>query len=184
MKPCLRLSRCAATAALVLAAGAASVAPAAAQFGYQQVNLVTDDQQNLINDGYAPAAHVDPNLVNPWGISFSAGSPFWVSDNGTGLSTLYDGSRAPCRAWSSRSRRPTGSPAGTTAAPDRPGLQRHLQFRRRGVPVRDRGRDHLGLERGDQRRAEGGQLRVGRRLQGAGDLRHLVVCDQLQQRRD
>src|SRR5262249_22290357 len=29
------------------------------------------------------------HLVNAWGVSFSATSAFWVSDNGTGLSTLY-----------------------------------------------------------------------------------------------
>lgn len=34
----------------------------------------------------------DPDLVNPWGVSFSASSPFWVSDNGTGKSTLYNSS--------------------------------------------------------------------------------------------
>ena len=33
----------------------------------------------------------DPDLVNPWGISFSGGSPFWVANNGTGTSTLYAG---------------------------------------------------------------------------------------------
>ena len=32
----------------------------------------------------------DPDLVNPWGISFSGTSPFWVSDNGTGKATLYN----------------------------------------------------------------------------------------------
>jgi uncharacterized protein (TIGR03118 family) len=32
----------------------------------------------------------DPDLVNPWGVSFSAASPFWISDNGTGKSTLYN----------------------------------------------------------------------------------------------
>jgi hypothetical protein len=32
----------------------------------------------------------DPDLVNPWGVSFSASSPFWVSDNGTGKATLYN----------------------------------------------------------------------------------------------
>ena len=32
----------------------------------------------------------DPDLVNPWGVSFSATSPFWVSDNGTGKATLYN----------------------------------------------------------------------------------------------
>jgi len=33
---------------------------------------------------------VDPNLVNPWGNAFSATSPFWVGNNGTGTSTLYN----------------------------------------------------------------------------------------------
>src|SRR5205085_1980927 len=46
-------------------------------------NLVTDDQ------GVNAAQITDPSLVNAWGISHSAGSPFWVSDNGTGVSTLY-----------------------------------------------------------------------------------------------
>jgi uncharacterized protein (TIGR03118 family) len=50
---------------------------------FQQVNLVTDSQ------GAHSASIEDPNLVNGWGVSFSATSPFWVSDNGTGLSTLY-----------------------------------------------------------------------------------------------
>lgn len=44
--------------------------------------------------GYAETTLVtsatDPDLVNPWGISFSASSPFWVSDNGTGKTTLYN----------------------------------------------------------------------------------------------
>src|SRR5882672_11340992 len=49
-------------------------------------------QQNLVtsNQAIAPAAHFDPSLINPWGISHSATSPFWISDNGTGLSTLYN----------------------------------------------------------------------------------------------
>ena len=32
----------------------------------------------------------DPDLVNPWGTSFSSTSPFWISDNGTGRATLYN----------------------------------------------------------------------------------------------
>ena len=36
-----------------------------------------------------PAQITDPNLVNPWGVSFSPTSPLWVSDEGTGVSTLY-----------------------------------------------------------------------------------------------
>jgi uncharacterized protein (TIGR03118 family) len=32
----------------------------------------------------------DPDLVNPWGVSASSSGPFWVSDNGTGKTTLYN----------------------------------------------------------------------------------------------
>src|SRR5258706_9860283 len=48
-------------------------------------------QTNLVSDQPGVALIFDPNLVNPWGISFSAGSPFWVANNGTGTSTLYSG---------------------------------------------------------------------------------------------
>ena len=47
-------------------------------------------QQNLVSDVAGTASVTDTNLVNPWGIATSATSPFWVSDNHTGLSTLYD----------------------------------------------------------------------------------------------
>jgi uncharacterized protein (TIGR03118 family) len=53
-------------------------------------------QTNLVSDLQGVAQHFDPNLVNPWGISSSPttptakGSPFWVSDNNAGVSTLYD----------------------------------------------------------------------------------------------
>jgi uncharacterized protein (TIGR03118 family) len=62
---------------------------------FDQTNLVTDDQSALASLGYAPAVTVDPNLVNPWGMSHSAGSPIWVSDNGTGVSTLYNPNATP-----------------------------------------------------------------------------------------
>src|SRR5712691_1044563 len=52
-------------------------------------------QHNLVSDGFVPADHVDSNLVNPWGIASSSMSPFWVSDNGTGVSTLYNGAGQP-----------------------------------------------------------------------------------------
>lgn len=51
--------------------------------GYHQTNLVSDV------DGYG-AARIDPNLVNPWGISFSATSPLWISANHTSVSVIYD----------------------------------------------------------------------------------------------
>jgi len=37
--------------------------------------------------GTAPTT--DPNLVNAWGLTASATSPWWVADNGTSVSTLY-----------------------------------------------------------------------------------------------
>jgi uncharacterized protein (TIGR03118 family) len=48
-------------------------------------------QTNLVSNIPGLAAFTDPDLQNPWGISFSNTSPFWISDNGTGLSTLYNG---------------------------------------------------------------------------------------------
>ncbi len=50
---------------------------------FTQVNLVSDDLTKH------PAQLQDPDLVNAWGLSFGPTSPLWVSDNGTGLSTLY-----------------------------------------------------------------------------------------------
>jgi len=52
-------------------------------------------QQNLVSNIPGLAAHFDPNLVNPWGISFNGGSPFWISDNNSGLSTLYNKQGVP-----------------------------------------------------------------------------------------
>jgi len=52
-------------------------------------------QQNLVSDIPGLAAWTDPNLVNPWGVAFSPSSPFWVSDNGTGLATLYNSTGTP-----------------------------------------------------------------------------------------
>lgn len=50
---------------------------------------------NLVSDGYTWAPHIDPNLVNPWGISESSGGPFWVSNNGSATSTLYNTAGTP-----------------------------------------------------------------------------------------
>jgi uncharacterized protein (TIGR03118 family) len=47
-------------------------------------------QTNLVSDVPGLAAHTDPDLVNAWGIARSATSPWWVNDNGTGKSTLYN----------------------------------------------------------------------------------------------
>jgi uncharacterized protein (TIGR03118 family) len=66
--------------AAALAVGAAR--PASAQF-YKQ--------HNLVSDGAIQADIVDPDLVNAWGLAASATSPWWVADNATGKSTLYNG---------------------------------------------------------------------------------------------
>jgi uncharacterized protein (TIGR03118 family) len=44
---------------------------------------------NLVSDVPGMADHVDANLVNGWGLTSLAGSPWWVADNGTSVSTLY-----------------------------------------------------------------------------------------------
>jgi uncharacterized protein (TIGR03118 family) len=70
----------------MLALAAASVSSASSIDGYSQTNLVSDIP--------GLAAHTDPNLVNPWGIAENTTSPFWISDNGSGLATLYNGTGA------------------------------------------------------------------------------------------
>ena len=66
--------------AVVLILG--SVQPAGAQFY---------TQHNLVSDGAVPADLVDAALVNAWGLVASATSPWWIADNGTDRSTLYNG---------------------------------------------------------------------------------------------
>ena len=51
--------------------------------------------QNLVSDGSIPASHIDPMLVNAWGLAASSTSPWWVADNGTNVSTLYDATGNP-----------------------------------------------------------------------------------------
>lgn len=52
-------------------------------------------QTNLVSDISGLAANTDPNLKNPWGIALTPTSPFWISDNGTGVSSLYNGQGQP-----------------------------------------------------------------------------------------
>src|SRR3989442_7483082 len=69
-----------ATTALALA----SPLGAAERNAYVVTNLVS-------NSAAVPAATHDANLVNGWGLTASSSSPWWVSDNGTDVSTLYNG---------------------------------------------------------------------------------------------
>jgi len=74
-----------------LAVLATLATPVVADPIYNLTPLVTDDQDALADEGFGPAATVDPNLINPWGMSFAPGGPFWVSNQGTNTSTLYTG---------------------------------------------------------------------------------------------
>jgi uncharacterized protein (TIGR03118 family) len=74
-------------AGVVIAAAAVLVAaipsPAAVDNAYSVQPLVSD------LSGAAPTT--DANLVNAWGLAASSSSPWWVADNGTDKSTLYNG---------------------------------------------------------------------------------------------
>src|SRR5499427_632716 len=51
---------------------------------------------NLTSDLPGIAPNTDPILQNAWGVAFTPGaSPFWIADNATGCSTLYDGAGVP-----------------------------------------------------------------------------------------
>jgi uncharacterized protein (TIGR03118 family) len=71
-----------------------SVVGVLAPAGLAQIKTNTYIQRNLVSDIPGFADVTDPNLVNPWGLSTSATSPFWASDAGKGVSTLYNGSGA------------------------------------------------------------------------------------------
>src|SRR5215471_7043655 len=73
------------TAALAAGLAAAPRGGAyASGLGYVQKNLIS-------NTSAIPAVHHDSTLLNPWGIAFFPGSPFWINDNGSGVSALYNG---------------------------------------------------------------------------------------------
>ena len=65
-------------------------------------------QTDLVSDISGMAAVTDPNLANPWGMSFPPMGPMWVSDNAMGVATLYNGSGQPF---------PVGSPLVVTIPP-------------------------------------------------------------------
>jgi uncharacterized protein (TIGR03118 family) len=88
-----RSDRCRTLCISLVTAGALAGAAATADAGlYQQIDLNTDSDANLTALGYPATNNPDnPDLINPWGISHSPTSPFWLSDNGAGKTTLYNG---------------------------------------------------------------------------------------------
>jgi uncharacterized protein (TIGR03118 family) len=84
--------------------GLANAVPAQQLQHYKQTNLVSDTT-------------TDPNLVNGWGMSRSSGSPWWISDNGTGKATLYTGTGTIAQLVvtipsGNPEKNPTGTPTG------------------------------------------------------------------------
>jgi uncharacterized protein (TIGR03118 family) len=103
------LWRFAANTALTLIMSAACFAQ-----NYMQTNLVSNVA------GVAPVT--DPQLINPWGLSRSSSSPWWISDQATGFSTLYNGAGVKQGlivtippADPSNKNTPLGTPTGTIA---------------------------------------------------------------------
>src|SRR5215471_1505192 len=47
-------------------------------------------QTNLVSSVSGMAPTTDPSLINPWGMAFSATSPYWASDQGANVATLYN----------------------------------------------------------------------------------------------
>jgi hypothetical protein len=96
-----------ATTALILL----SVMPSRAQ-NYNQVDLVSNTS--------GVASVTDSQLVNPWGLSRGSGTVWWVSDNLTGVSTLYNGAGVKqslvvtiAPADPTNKNTPNGTPTGT-----------------------------------------------------------------------
>src|SRR6266403_41161 len=80
------------------------------------------NQTNLVSNTSGTVPVTDPQLINPWGISRGSGSPWWISDNATGFSTLYNGAGTkqslivtiPASDPNNKNT-PTGTPTGTIA---------------------------------------------------------------------
>ncbi len=84
-----RFGGAAALVALVFAVVGAIAASATTTTSYSVTNLVSDQEGKALTR--------DTSLVNGWGLAALPTSPWWVSDNGTDVSTLYraDGSKVP-----------------------------------------------------------------------------------------
>src|SRR5438309_7566021 len=80
-----------ATTAVILICGIAASSALADDLAHNSYDVT-----RLTSDIAGQAENTDPVLQNAWGVAFTPGaSPFWVADNATGCSTLYDGSGVP-----------------------------------------------------------------------------------------
>ena len=85
-----------ATQAAILVASILGTVVAAAAGGFIETDLVANKSPLTDSNGVVHNVPIqDPNLLNPWGLTASSTSPFWVSDNGAGVSTLYNTAGTP-----------------------------------------------------------------------------------------
>jgi uncharacterized protein (TIGR03118 family) len=95
-----QLARLGCACLLATAAGCGSSGGGGNGSGFTQTNLVSNQS------GKAPV--VDTHLANAWGLARTAAGPWWVADNHSGVSTLYDGNGTPF---------PSGAPLVVTVPP-------------------------------------------------------------------
>jgi uncharacterized protein (TIGR03118 family) len=69
---------------------------------------------NLVSNQVHQAPNIDPLLANPWGLARSAAGPWWLADNDTGWSTLYEatGKQVPLRVLTPTAGNGPSSPTG------------------------------------------------------------------------
>ena len=99
---------------------------AALSFGLALATTVSADPgnyivHNLVSNQPNVADHQDGNLQNAWGIVFGPTNPVWVSDNSSGVATVYDGAGNPILAGNPPAPLvvtiPGGAPTGITFNP-------------------------------------------------------------------
>ncbi len=72
------------------------------------------NQTNVVSSVAGMAGVTDPSLINPWGTSSSSSSPIWVSDQGSGLATLYNPNGSPIKQALTVTIPTAGTPSGPT----------------------------------------------------------------------
>jgi uncharacterized protein (TIGR03118 family) len=90
------------------------------QFLHHKTPMTFTETKLVGSEASVGAAQIDPNLINPWGISESPTSPFWISDNGTGLASIYQVAHSGVTINAIPPitiAPPPDQPPGTTAAP-------------------------------------------------------------------
>jgi uncharacterized protein (TIGR03118 family) len=100
-----------------LVVAAVVAATAAVMMGLSSAAAAGDNAfvvHNLVSNVPGAADFTDPSLVNAWGLTAQPGSPWWVADNGTDVSTLYraNGTKVPLTV--SVPQAPTGATANTS----------------------------------------------------------------------